>query len=428
MRRLLRWLITLAILAGLGVLLVRGLRPKPPVIQVVRASRGPIIGTVSTISSGIVEPRKRVSVQAESFGRVIDVRVKRGDRVKAGQVLVVLNAEDLRDQVRSQSAAVPLLEVRVQQARTRLEQTKVDLERISKLAERGVASRQQLDTAKSARDLADHELSAARAALDQTRVNLGVTRGSRRKTLVKAPFDGAVLDVFAEVGEQASSVSGGSDSASTGGSSVTGSGSSVASSALSALSTTSQRGLVDLADDSEMYVLGDIDELDYGRLHKGQSVQLTFDALRKRVMYGELAEVFPYVARNAEQNRTIRVKVRLPDEAHGLVLPGMSANVEVITERREQALVVPTSCVLARPNAKVVLRVEGDHLVEVPVKIGLSNWEKTEILSGASDGTQLAVPSTDVRLEGGMKVRLAGEAPATPSKTPAPPVENSAHR
>ena len=43
---------------------------------------------VSTISSGVVEPRKRVSVQAESFGRVTEVRVKRGDRVKAGQVLV----------------------------------------------------------------------------------------------------------------------------------------------------------------------------------------------------------------------------------------------------------------------------------------------------------------------------------------------------
>jgi len=398
MKRLIKWLIVLGVLGGGVALLIVKARPQPPVVQVEPVRRGSLSGTVSSVSSGMVEPTRRVTLQAESVARVTAVRIKRGDRVKAGAVLVELNAADLADQLRSLSASMPLLQSRVEQAKTRLEQLKVDHKRIARLAERGVAAPQQLDSATSARDLAAGELDAARAALEQARVNLNVTRGARRKTVVTAPFDGLVLDVNVEVGDQAS----GYGSSLTGSLSASSSGGTTASSLLS--SSSSRGGLVEIADDREMFVLADVDELDYGRLALGQAAQLTFDALRKRTLVGKLVEIFPYVSRTADQNRSVRVKIRLPDEARGVVLPGMSVNVEIITEHHDNVLVVPMQCVISRPEGKAVLRVEGDLLREVPVKLGIATFDRAELTAGVSEGDRVAVPSTEIKLSAGMRV------------------------
>jgi len=95
MKRLIKWLIVLGVLGGGVALLIVKARPQPPVVQVEPVRRGSLSGTVSSVSSGMVEPTRRVTLQAESVARVTAVRIKRGDRVKAGAVLVELNAADL---------------------------------------------------------------------------------------------------------------------------------------------------------------------------------------------------------------------------------------------------------------------------------------------------------------------------------------------
>lgn len=415
LKRALKWLVTLAVLGGAGFALYVKVRPAPPLVTTQRVLRGSITETVSGVATGIVEPARRISVQAEAAARVKEVRVKRGDRVNAGAVLVVLNDADIQDQMRSLRAAIPVLEFRVHQARARASQLGTELTRTRKLVEKGVLARAQLDNASSSKEVAALEGDAAQAALQQARTNLEVARASLRKTVVRAPFAGVALDVFAEVGEQALSTGATGGSSSSGSSGTTASSTGAGAAAIAAASGLKQQGgLVDLADDSDMLVFVDVDEMDYGKLAVGQPANLAFDALNKRTLVGKVIEIYPYVSRAADQNRTVRVKIRLPDSARGVALPGMSVNVDIVVGRRDGVLVLPAACLLARGKGKAVLKLEGNRLHEVSIRLGVSTWEQTSIDSGVSEGEVVAVLSTAVKLVDGMQVRVAPATAAPP--------------
>jgi HlyD family secretion protein len=405
-KRLLKWLLSFAILGGLGALLYLKARPMPPLVVVQRIARGSITDTVSGVATGIVDPARRVTIQAEAVARIKEIRVQRGARVTAGDVLVVLNDADIQDQIRTLRAAIPVLELRVNQARTRVTQLQTEQVRTRKLVERGVLPKAQLENANFTKEVAALEGDAAQAALVQARVNLEVARASLRKTVVRAPFAGLVLDVFAEIGQQAMATSSAAGSgASSSGGTTTG------STALAATSSSLKTGLVDLADDSAMFVYVDVDEMDYGKLAAGQSANLSFDALGKRTLVGRVSEIFPYVSRSADQNRVVRVKIQLPESARGVVLPGMSVNVDIVVGQQHGVLLLPAVCVLAKGSKrKAVLKLQGDRLREVEIRPGISTWEQIAIASGVAEGELVAVPSTDVRLVDGMQVRVKGNA------------------
>ncbi|MBM4397018.1 MAG: biotin/lipoyl-binding protein [Deltaproteobacteria bacterium] len=209
MRRVVKLLFALAAVGGLVAAAYLAAKPEPPEVAAKRVKRTSIEDTVPGVSTGVVEVARRVAVQAESWGRVREVRVKRGDRVKTGDVLVTLDDSDLRDQVRALEAAIPVLGARVRQAGTRADQLGRDQDRARRLFEAGSLPAAQAEQAASGKDLARLDREAASAALAQARVNLDVARAAVRKTTVRAPFDGVVLDVFAEVGQVAGSGLGG---------------------------------------------------------------------------------------------------------------------------------------------------------------------------------------------------------------------------
>lgn len=409
MRRVVKLLFALAAVGGLVAAAYLAAKPEPPEVAAKRVKRTSIEDTVPGVSTGVVEVARRVAVQAESWGRVREVRVKRGDRVKTGDVLVTLDDSDLRDQVRALEAAIPVLGARVRQAGTRADQLGRDQDRARRLFEAGSLPAAQAEQAASGKDLARLDREAASAALAQARVNLDVARAAVRKTTVRAPFDGVVLDVFAEVGQVAGSGLGGGASlgagqgGATGGAGTVGAGA-AALAAAAAAGGSGQRGLVDLADDSEVSVFVDVDEADYWRIRPGQPAIVTLDALGRRRVDGSVAEVFPYISRALDQNRTARVKVRLPDAVRAEVLPGMSANVEVVVASRSGVLVLPTPCVVTRMVGKVALVVDGDRLRENRIDVEVSTWEWTAIRSGLAEGDLVAVPPGDVRLTDGMRV------------------------
>jgi RND family efflux transporter MFP subunit len=167
--------------------------------------------------------------------------------------------------------------------------------------------------------------------------------------------------------------------------------------------------LVELADESAMYVYVDVDEADIWKVKPGQRAVATVDALGKRKIEGTVEEVFPYISRSLDQNRTARLKVRLPEASQGEVLPGMSANVDVVVGLRDGVLVVPTLCVVVRPTGRIVWKVGGDRVLETPIDIGVSTWEWTEVESGLVEGDTVAIPPGDIRLADGMGIKAASE-------------------
>lgn len=409
MKRLIKGLIVILIMAAAGVLITFGVRPKPVAVATWEMKNLEISETVTGVATGFIEPAKRVSIQPEISARIKEIKVKRGDRVKTGGTLVVLDDSDFKDQLRALDAAIPLFDARVKQAKAHVAQLKRDFDRAKKIYDAGALAGQQFDNAKTAIALGTAELEAAESALHQAHVNRDVTYSSLRKTLVKAPFEGILLDSSLEVGQlwsglAISSLAGGSLSSGSGRSDAIGAASG-ASTLLSQTQGSSQsRGQLELVDDSQMFVVVDIDENDYWKIKTGQTASLVIDALDKRKMTGNVVEIYPFISRALDQNRTARVKIRLSDDLEADILPGMSVNTEILVSSRKDVLAAPTAAILVRPKGKIVYQVVDGVLKEIQVETGVFNWEWSEITSGLSVGDRIAKPPEDTHLKEGMRV------------------------
>jgi HlyD family secretion protein len=409
LKRLIKGLIVILILAAAGVLITLGVRPKPVAVAMWEMKNLEISETVTGVATGFIEPAKRVSIQPEISARIKEIKVKRGDRVKTGGTLVVLDDSDFKDQLRALDAAIPLFDARVKQAKAHVAQLKRDFDRAKKIYDAGALAGQQFDNAKTAIALGTAELEAAESALHQAHVNRDVTYSLLRKTLVKAPFEGILLDSSLEVGQlwsglAISSLAGGSLSSGSGRSDAIGAASG-ASTLLSQTQGSSQsRGQLELVDDSQMFVVVDIDENDYWKIKTGQTASLVIDALDKRKMTGNVVEIYPFISRALDQNRTARVKIRLSDDLEADILPGMSVNTEILVSSRNDVLAAPTAAILVRPKGKIVYQVVDGVLKEIQVETGVFNWEWSEITSGLSVGDRIAKPPEDTHLKEGMRV------------------------
>ncbi|MDP2916267.1 MAG: efflux RND transporter periplasmic adaptor subunit [Candidatus Aminicenantes bacterium] len=409
MRRPIKGVIVVAILAAAGILISLGLRPKPVAVSFWEMKTLDISETVSGVATGFIEPAKRVFLQPEIAARIKEIKIKRGDRVKTGETLVVLDDLDFKDQLRALDAALPLFEARVKQARAHAAQLRLDYERAKKIFDGGSLAGQQFELAKMALDLGVAELEAAESAFRQAQVNREVVFSSLRKTRVLAPFDGRVLDSGLEVGQlwsglAVSSLAGGSMLSASGRSDALGTAPGVPALISQASGSSPSPGQLELIDDSQLFACLDIDENDFWKLKLGQTASLVIDALAKRKLSGTVVEIYPFISRVLDQNRTARVKIRLADEARADILPGMSVNIEILISSRKGVLAAPTAAIFVRPKGKIVYRVADGVLRETAVETGMFNWEWSEILSGLKAGDRIARPPEAIQLKDGLRV------------------------
>jgi len=408
-RRLIKGVVVAAILAAAGFLISLSVRSKPVAVSTWEMKTLEISETVSGVATGFIEPAKRVFLQPEISARIKEIKVRRGGRVKTGETLVVLDDSDFKDQLRALEAALPLFEARVKQAKAHAAQLKLDSERAKKIFDGGSLAGQQFELAKMALDLGLAELEAAESALRQAHVNREVTFSSLRKTRVQAPFDGLVLDSSLEVGQlwsglAVSSLAGGSLLSPSGRSDALAAAPGAPALISQASGASQSSGRIELVDDSRMFVCLDIDENDFWKVKIGQPAFLVIDALGKRKLNGNVVEIYPFISRVLDQNRTARVKILLSDELKADVLPGMSVNTEILISSRKDVLAAPTAAILVRPNGKIAYRVEAGVLKETPVETGVFNWEWSEIVSGLKAGDHIARPLEAIQLKDGLRV------------------------
>jgi HlyD family secretion protein len=115
--------------------------------------------------------------------------------------------------------------------------------------------------------------------------------------------------------------------------------------------------------------------------------------------------VAPYVVDRLEQNRTVEIELELDDDALArTLLPGTSADAEVILSAREGVLRVPTSALLE--GGKVLL-LEDDRLVERTLELGLRNWDFTEVTGGLDPGARVVVSLDRLEVVAGARAREA---------------------
>jgi HlyD family secretion protein len=378
-----RWRRRLIVAAAIVavVVLVRAtlLRKDPVPVTVFRVAPGRVEETVTNSKAGTVKTRRRAALSPEIGGRVELLPVKKGDRVRKGQLLVRLANADYQAQVRGAQRSIDASHAGEREACERARQAERDLARMIALAKESLVSEDMKEQAQTTRDAAAAACQAARSRVEQGQASLDFARATRGKTELLAPFDGVVADIRGEVGEWI---------------------------------TPSPPGvpipaLLELLDPDAIYISAPLDEVDVGRVRVGQVVRVTIDAYPGRAIAGHLTRIAPYVIDVQQQSRTFEVEVDLDDPAFArTLLPGSSADVEVILDARDGVLRVPSYALI---DGKKALVVREGKLVGVPVEIGLKNWGFAEVKGGLSAGDLVVVSLDRADVKEGARAHVAEE-------------------
>jgi HlyD family secretion protein len=150
---------------------------------------------------------------------------------------------------------------------------------------------------------------------------------------------------------------------------------------------------VDLIDTSCLYISAPIDEVDAPFAKPGLPARISLDAFPEQTFPGKVRRVAPYVLDLERQARTVEIEAEILNADSTGLLPGYSADVEIILDSRDDVLRVPTPAVLP-DNSVYVLDPQTSRLELRSIEPGISNWEFTEVVSGLAAG-EVLVSSID---------------------------------
>jgi HlyD family secretion protein len=138
--------------------------------------------------------------------------------------------------------------------------------------------------------------------------------------------------------------------------------------------------VVELIQQSSIYVSAPLDEVDVGSVRVGLPVRITLDAFAEQEFVGTVTRIAPYVLDAEEHSRTFAIEVEFDDaDFASALLPGSSADVEVILASKQDVLRIPSYALI---EGSRVLVVNGEELVSREVETGLKNWAFAEIVRG----------------------------------------------
>ena len=336
-------------------------RAQPIEVEAYTLSEGEVEATVSNTRVGTVKACRRSYLAPATGGQVAGLYVKEGDKVKQGQVLLEVWNKDLKAQVELQKAEIKAKQASADQVCQLAAGAEREAQRLSRLQRHNqYVSEDQVDKAVTDAGAQRAFCQASREAIQVSEANLAFAQAEVERTLVKAPFDGTVAEINAELGE---------------------------------FVTPSPPGIptlpaIDLLDLSCLYVSAPIDEVDAPRIKIGMKACVSLDAFPGKRCSGKVSRIAPYVQEKEKQARTVEVEVKLTDPKDlAELLPGYSADIEVLLARKENALRLPTEAIME--NNRVLL-INNDHVLEERTfKPGLANWNYTEVLAGLKAGDRV---------------------------------------
>ncbi len=382
-------------------------------------------------ASGWIQPRVAVDVQSDIMGRVTEMRIKEGDSVEKGQVLLRIDPTQYQAAAARARAGVSESLAREAQARASRLQAEQALRRAQEMQARDslLISTQQFEEAQTQAQVqralyeaSAHGVEIARAALREAEDRLA-------KSVIRAPIDGVVTRLNIEEGETA------------------------------IVGTMNNPGslLLTVSDLSVMEAVIRVDETDVPGISLGDSTTLTIDAFPRQKFTGRVTEighsstVDPNTRGMSQQSQAVDFEVVITlDAPPPTVRPDLSATAEVITETRAQGLAIPIIALTVRERDDIetldtelsedqaeavdamigdadedvegVFVIRGGEARFVPVRVGITGREHFEVLSGLAEGDSVvAGPYQAIReLKDGAPVRILDDAGSTttPSEKP----------
>ncbi len=384
------WSVLLIVIAAL--ILYSVLKPSKPTYEYITQAvdQGDVVRNVT--ASGKLRALNTIKVGSEVSGQITRVFVDYNSTVRAGQVLALIDPTRLGARVQQSQAQVSLARASLAQAQAAVVRARTDLTlqerefaRRLELTRRGFVSKSTLDGssgqlagARAAVKTAEAQVQSALAQISQSNAELSSTQLDLSRTRIIAPASGVIINKLVEPGTTV------------------------------AASFQTPNLFEIAADTTRMQVEASVDEADIGQVIEGQKVSFTVDSYP--------GQTFPAIVRQIRKAATetqnvvsylVILDVENPD---GRLLPGMTANVEIVTGEKRQAARIPSSVLRFiprkedRPEGKAPKPKQGEAIVYVKsadaykptrrlVSVGLAGEDYVEILSGLRPGEKILVRS-----------------------------------
>jgi len=305
-------------LAGAGLRSCRS-EPEAPPYRTAQVESGALVQTVS--ASGVIEALVTVEVGSQISGQIQAIMADFNDRVKAGQVLAELDPQTFQSRLRLGQADVAAGEAAVRQAEAQAQQARQELARRKSLAAQGYYSPAALEASEAQARTSAAALEAARARVQQSRASLRTTEVDLSRTRIVSPIDGVVVFRAIEPGQTVAA--------------------SFQAPVLFRIARDFDRVKVKIS----------VDEADIGGVKEGQAVTFSVDAFPDQVFEGIVTQVRKQPV--TEQNVVAYTVMAEAQNTGGRLMPGMTANADIVIERREGVLKVPVAALRWSPPAQV---------------------------------------------------------------------------
>lgn len=289
----------------------------------------------SVSATGTVRALVQVQVGSQLSGQVAELMVDFNSPVEEGQVIARIDPQSFETRVREAEASLSnaraqlqLQQATLQRVDANLRVTQQEYDRIEQLHERGIASDQalqaaqaQLESSQSERAVALAQIANARSTVEQREATLEGARIDVERTVIRSPINGVVVDRQVDVGQTV------------------------------AASMSAPTLFVIARDLSQIQIDAQVDESDIGQIMNGQAVSFTVDAFPGQTYEGQVEQI-RLAATNTNNVVTYTVVVTANNPGERL-LPGMTANLDIVTGEREGVLAVPNSALRFRPSGSL---------------------------------------------------------------------------
>lgn len=387
------WIALLAAVVVLGAAaygVMAALHSSPPIdpASLAEVERGDIARSV--VATGKIEPRAKVEVKSKASGIVKKIYLDYGDWVKQGQILIELDKEELQARVREAEANLLAARAAQQAAEAAHKRNEVEaeapdlpflksaMERSRQLHSDGLVAKSVLEDVEKAYQLAlnkqmtaTRNLSVSRAEIARTKAQVAQAEATLdraqedlRNSTITSPMDGLVLSRDVEVGDAVSSIL------------VLGSQATL---------------LMTLGDVGSVYVLGQVDEADIGKVYLDQPARIVVESFKEKKFEGKVTKISPL---GVEKDNVTTFEVRVSiDNPGGELKANMTANAEIILEEKRDVLLIPEVAVIYDHERNTSVAIPDTKAEtgrrEVAVTTGISNGVKTEITGGLDQGQKV---------------------------------------
>jgi len=334
-------IIAASVIIILGIIIIANVKKGGGVnVEASKVERGKIEEIVS--APGEIRAKEERKINAEVTAEVVKLLVEEGDWVSKGQILVKLDSTE-------QFAAYQRALANVGAQRADLEFRKEQMRRKKELYEKGLISRENFDNIAT-------EVELAGSNLENARTELGRAKRSLERTTVRSPIPGTVMDINKEEGE------------------------------VVVAGTINNPGsiILTVSDLEEMEMVADVNESEIPLVSIGDTARITVDAFADTVFKG----IVYYKASmpiETSSSQAVDFEVEMSVPHHPGMLPGMSANCEIVTAKKDSVLRIPLQALVARDKESGVYKIEEGKTKFMKVETGITEAMWVEIIEGLEE-------------------------------------------